>query len=177
MSMGEAQSAAGGEIATRLVAEWRMLATIAGAAVRHSLVGERKMQSVQGHTIGGVMAPIGPYSQIARIGPWIALSAMAGVDPDSGELVGSDAYSQARQILIGLRRLLGHCGCDFAQVLHVQVYLRSMADYEAMNRAYREALAPNFPARSVVAVSELPKAGALLTMSLTAIALDPDVGW
>jgi 2-iminobutanoate/2-iminopropanoate deaminase len=51
----------------------------------------------------------------------------------------------------------------------VNVFLKDAADFEEMNRAYREAFANHLPARTVVAVSELPKKNALLTMNLTAV--------
>jgi 2-iminobutanoate/2-iminopropanoate deaminase len=44
-----------------------------------------------------------------------------------------------------------------------------MADFDAMNAAYAEAMGQHCPARTVVAVSELPKPGVLLTMNLTAV--------
>jgi 2-iminobutanoate/2-iminopropanoate deaminase len=44
-----------------------------------------------------------------------------------------------------------------------------MADFEAMNAAYTEIMGEHRPARTVVAVSELPKPGVLLTMNLTAV--------
>ena len=51
-------------------------------------------------------------------------------------------------------------------------FLKNVADFEDMNRAYREAFANHSPARTVVAVSELPKQGALMTMNLTAVTQD-----
>jgi 2-iminobutanoate/2-iminopropanoate deaminase len=53
--------------------------------------------------------------------------------------------------------------------VHINIFLKSMADFEAMNAAYTEIMGEHRPARTVVAVSELPKPGVLLTMNLTAV--------
>jgi 2-iminobutanoate/2-iminopropanoate deaminase len=58
---------------------------------------------------------------------------------------------------------------DLDHVLHVNVFLKNAADFEEMNRAYREAFGTHLPARTVVAVAELPKKQALMTMNLTAV--------
>ena len=121
------------------------------------------------------MRPIGPYSHIAKAGPFISISATAGVDPATGELAGPDAYSQARQILASFRGLLESVGSGIDRVLHVHVFLMDMGDFDEMNRAYRECFVSHQPARTVIGVSALPKPGALLTMNLTAIT-DGDAG-
>ncbi len=115
-----------------------------------------------------VMKPIGPYSHVAKAGPLIFVSAMAGVDPLTDQLAGPDTYSQARQILRSFRSILERVGASMEQVLHVHVYLLDMRDFEELNRAYREEFRAHRPARTVVGVSALPKRGALLTMSLNA---------
>jgi 2-iminobutanoate/2-iminopropanoate deaminase len=124
---------------------------------------------VETFTPANVMKPIGPYSHIARAGSFIAISGTAGVDPATGDFAGPDAYSQARQILRSFRSMLEGVGSDHEHVFHVNVFLKDAADFEEMNRAYRETFANHLPARTVVAVSELPKKNALLTMNLTAV--------
>jgi 2-iminobutanoate/2-iminopropanoate deaminase len=113
--------------------------------------------------------PIGPYSHIAKAGPWITIGGTAGVDPATGKLSGPDAYAQTRRILESFRVMLESVGSDLAHVIHVNVYLKDMRDFEAMNRAYVEAMGTHRPARTTVGVSELPKEGAVVTMGLTAV--------
>jgi 2-iminobutanoate/2-iminopropanoate deaminase len=124
---------------------------------------------VETFTPTNVMKPIGPYSHIARAGSFVAISGTAGVDPATGDFAGPDAHSQARQILRSFRSMLESVGSDLDHVLHVNVFLKSAADFEEMNRAYREAFGSHLPARTVVAVSDLPKPGALMTMNLSAV--------
>jgi len=124
---------------------------------------------VETFTPANVMKPIGPYSHVAKAGSFIAISGTAGVDPATGDFAGPDAYSQARQILKSLRSMLEGVDSDLDHVLHVNVFLTNAADFEDMNRAYREAFGNHLPARTVVAVAELPKKQALMTMNLTAV--------
>lgn len=113
--------------------------------------------------------PIGPYNHIARVGQFINIGGTAGVNPATGKLAGPDAYSQARQILESFSVMLASVGSDLEHVVHVNVFLKNMSDFEAMNRAYIERMGSHLPARTVIGVSELPKPGVLLTMNLNAV--------
>jgi 2-iminobutanoate/2-iminopropanoate deaminase len=113
--------------------------------------------------------PIGPYSHIAKVGNFITISATAGVDPASGQLAGNDVHSQARQILGTFAVLLASVESDLSHVLHINVFLKDMKDFEEMNRAYTEMMGNHRPARTVIGVTDLPKSGARLTMNLTAV--------
>jgi 2-iminobutanoate/2-iminopropanoate deaminase len=64
--------------------------------------------------------------------------------------------SQTRQILDSFRVMLESVGSDLAHVVHVNVFLAEMSDFDEMNAAYVEKLGDHRPARTVVAVRELP---------------------
>ncbi len=113
--------------------------------------------------------PIGPYNHIAKVGEFITIGGTAGVNPATGELAGLDAYSQTRQILDSFRIMLESVGSDLGHVIHINVFLKDMQDFEAMNRAYIEKMGSHLPARTVIGVNELPKPGVMLTMNLTAV--------
>jgi 2-iminobutanoate/2-iminopropanoate deaminase len=113
--------------------------------------------------------PIGPYSHVAKVGEFITIGGTAAFDPATGQLVGSDAYLQAKQILDSFKVMLESAGSDLDHVVHVNVFLLRMADFEEMNRAYVEKMGAHRPARTVIGVNELPKPGVLLTMNLTAV--------
>jgi 2-iminobutanoate/2-iminopropanoate deaminase len=68
--------------------------------------------------------------------------------------------------------MLEGVGSDFDHILHVNVFLKNAADFEEMNRAYRDAFGEHLPARTAIIVSDLPKKGALMTMNLTAVTKD-----
>ena len=114
-------------------------------------------------------APIGPYSHIAMVGEFITIGGTAGFDPATGQLAGPDAYLQTKRILDSFKVMLESVGSDLNHVLHVNVFLLRMADFEEMNRAYVEKMGQHRPARTVIGVNELPKPGVMLTMNLTAI--------
>lgn len=116
--------------------------------------------------------PIGPYNHIAKVGPHITIGGTAGVDPATGHLAGPDVYAQARQILRSFRVMLASVNSDLAHVIHVNVFLKQMADFDEMNRAYVEEMVDHRPARTVIGVQELPKPGVLVTMNLTAVTKD-----
>ena len=115
-------------------------------------------------------APIGPYSHIAKVGSFITIGGTAGVDPESGELAGPDVFSQTKRILESFRVMLESVGSDLNHVVHVNVFLKDVGDFEEMNRAYVQMMGEHRPARTVIGVTDLPKGGALLTMNLTAVA-------
>jgi 2-iminobutanoate/2-iminopropanoate deaminase len=113
--------------------------------------------------------PIGPYNHVAKVGEQIWIGGTAGVDPATGELAGADVGSQTRQILKSFAVMLEAAGSGLDHVVHINIFLQNMSDFEAMNAAYAEMMADHRPARTVFSVRELPKPGVLLTMNLTAV--------
>jgi len=124
---------------------------------------------VETSTPANTMTPIGPYSHIAKVGQFISIGGTAGVDAATGQLAGPDVYSQTKQILVSFRLMLESVGSDLDHVLHVNVFLKDIRDFENMNRAYVEQMGTHRPPRTTVGVNELPKAGAVVTMNLTAV--------
>jgi 2-iminobutanoate/2-iminopropanoate deaminase len=128
------------------------------------------MQSkVETSTPPNTPEPIGPYSHIAMVGQFITIGGTAGFDPVTGELAGPDVFSQTIQILESFAVMLDSVGSDLNHVVHINVFLKEMGDFETMNRAYVEKMGEHRPARTVIGVRELPKPGILLTMNMTAV--------
>jgi 2-iminobutanoate/2-iminopropanoate deaminase len=130
------------------------------------------MPKVETSTPVNTPAPIGPYNHVAKVGAFITIGATAGVDPATGQLAGPDVESQTRQILDSVGVMLSSVGSDLSHVVHVNIFLVQMSDFEAMNAAYVEKMGDHRPARTVIGVRELPKPGVLLTMNLTAVTRD-----
>jgi 2-iminobutanoate/2-iminopropanoate deaminase len=128
--------------------------------------------TVETSTPKNTPTPIGPYNHIAKVGQFISIGGTAGVEPETGQLAGPDAYSQTKQILQSFQVMLQSVGSDLNHVIHLNVFLKNMSDFEEMNRAYVEMMESHRPARTVIGVNELPKPGVLLTMNLTAITTD-----
>jgi 2-iminobutanoate/2-iminopropanoate deaminase len=102
-------------------------------------------------------APIGPYSQAIRAGDQLFCSGMIALDPQSGELVGSDAAEQADQALKNMGAILAAAHLSYANVVKTTVFLLDMNDFAAVNAVYAKYFDANKPARTTVAVSGLPK--------------------
>lgn len=132
------------------------------------------MPTVETSTPDNTPIPIGPYSHVARVGESIVIGGTAGVDPATGELAGPDIGSQTRQILDSCSVMLASVGSDLRHVVHINIFLKEMRDFDAMNAAYVEKMGEHRPARTVIGVSELPKPGAVVTMNLTAVTQNSD---
>ncbi len=124
---------------------------------------------VERYTPANTMMPIGPYSHIAKVGQFITIGGTAGVNPATGDLAGPGIASQTRQILDAFEIMLASVGSDLDNVIHINVFLADMQDFEQMNAAYAEKMGERGPARTAIAVADLPKPGARLTMNLTAV--------
>jgi 2-iminobutanoate/2-iminopropanoate deaminase len=131
--------------------------------------------TVETFTPANTPAPIGPYNHIARVDKFISIGGTAGVDPATGKLAGPDVYSQTKQILKSFQVMLEYVNSDLNHVLHINIFLKNMQDFEEMNRAYVEMMDNHRPARTVIGVAELPKPGVLLTMNLTAVTREQNV--
>jgi 2-iminobutanoate/2-iminopropanoate deaminase len=127
------------------------------------------MPAVETSTPPNTPAPIGPYSHIAKVGQFITIGGTAGFDPATGQLAGADVAAQTTRILRSFQTMLQSVGSDLNHVVHINVFLRDMGDFERMNEAYIAAMGDYRPARTVIGVRELPKPGILLTMNLTAV--------
>ncbi|HET9703490.1 MAG TPA: Rid family hydrolase [Vicinamibacterales bacterium] len=128
--------------------------------------------TVETSTPANTPTPIGPYSHVAKVGPFISIGGTAGVDPATGQLAGPDAYTQTKQILMSFQVMLQTVGSDLAHVIHLNAFLKDMKDFEEMNRAYVDLMGSHRPARTVIGVNDLPKPGIRLTMNLTAVTRD-----
>lgn len=102
-------------------------------------------------------AAIGPYSQAIRCGPFVYTSGQIALDPTNGELVGADVQTQTHRVLQNLQAVLSSAGTSLAQVVKTTVFLAHMSDFQAMNAIYANYFSIPAPARSTVAVAELPR--------------------
>ena len=102
---------------------------------------------------------IGPYSQAIRTESMVYTAGQIGLDPATGELIGSTVEEQTRQALTNLRSVLEAAGSSMDQVVKTTVFLKDMNDFAKMNPIYAEFFGENPPARSTIAVAGLPKGG------------------
>jgi 2-iminobutanoate/2-iminopropanoate deaminase len=112
---------------------------------------------------------IGPYSQAIAAGGLLHCSGQIALDPARGELVGQTAAEQAERALANLMGVLAAAGTDASRVVKCTVYLVRMSDFAAVNAVYGRYFPGDAPpARSTVAVAELPR-GALVEIDCVAL--------
>ena len=107
-------------------------------------------------------AAIGPYSQgrSGRMaGRWIVLSGQTGIDPATGALVPGGVAAETERVIRNLAAVLEAGGASLGHVVKTTVFLADMADFRAMNEIYAKHFPDPKPARSTVAVRELPLSG------------------
>jgi 2-iminobutanoate/2-iminopropanoate deaminase len=102
-------------------------------------------------------AAIGPYSQGITLDNFVFCSGQVGLDPATGELVSGELADQVRRALTNLKGVLEAGGSNFDYVLKTTVFLVDINDFKAMNEIYAEFFTGTPPARSTVAVRDLPK--------------------
>jgi 2-iminobutanoate/2-iminopropanoate deaminase len=111
---------------------------------------------------------IGPYAQAIKANDFIYTAGQIPIDPKTGNFVEGGINEQTRQVLENLKAVLVAAGSCLDQVVKATVFLKNMTDFPAMNEVYGEYLASAKPARSTVAVAELPR-GALVEIDLVAL--------
>ena len=98
---------------------------------------------------------IGPYSQGYTCGDLVITSGQIPVDPATGTVPAGIA-AQAEQSCKNVGAILEAGGSGFEQVFKTLCFLADMKDFAAFNEVYAKYFTSN-PARSCVAVKELPK--------------------
>ncbi|MDI6705784.1 MAG: RidA family protein [Bacillota bacterium] len=100
---------------------------------------------------------VGPYSQGVKVGNLIFTSGQIAINPETGELVKGDIKEQTRQVLRNLEAVLNAAGSGLDKVIKATVFINDMAKFGEVNEVYASFFEGDYPARSCVEVSRLPK--------------------
>ena len=111
---------------------------------------------------------IGPYEQAIKVDGFVFTAGQIPIDPKTGNIVDGGITAQTRRVLENLKGVLEAAGTSLDKVVKATVFLKSMGDFSAMNEVYAQYLGNSKPARSTVAVAELPR-GALVEIDLVAL--------
>lgn len=109
---------------------------------------------------------IGPYSQGIDLGSLVFCSGQIPLNPATGEMP-DGITAQTEQAIANVKALLASIGLNLGNVVKTTVFLADIADFAAMNEVYASHFIEPFPARSAVAVKDLPK-GALVEIEVIA---------
>lgn len=132
--------------------------------------------------VPGKARPRGPYPHFRRAGDFIYVSgtsarraddSIAGAEERPGGPPRLDIRAQTRAVLENIRDILAAAGASLADVVEVSSFLVDMADFNAYNEVYGEFFDSEGPARTTVAVAELPHPQLLIEIKAVAYRPDP----
>lgn len=95
-------------------------------------------------------SPVGAYSPAVRAGDFLYLSGQVPVDPETGDLIGSDVATQTHAVLDRIERVLALADAKLSDVISVTAYLADINDWDEFNDAYKTRFEQPFPARTTV---------------------------
>lgn len=101
-------------------------------------------------------AAIGPYSQAMVTGNMVFTSGQIPIDPATGAITAVTIEEQAEQVMKNLGEVLKAAGSSYEKAVKTTCFLANMEDFAAFNEVYGKYFTGK-PARSCVAVKELPK--------------------
>ena len=109
----------------------------------------------------GAPKAIGPYSQGLVSDGLLFASGQIPLDPATGALVTGGIEQAVERVFDNIQAILGAAGATLDDVVKTTVYLVRMSDFAAMNAVYARRFGSHRPARSTVAVAQLPKDAAV----------------
>ncbi|PXX81764.1 RidA family protein [Dielma fastidiosa] len=112
-------------------------------------------------------AAIGPYSQAMKVGNMLFASGQIPVDPATNEIAGTTIEEQAQQVMKNVCAILEASAMSVEDVVKTTCFLADMKDFAAFNKIYGDTFT-SWPARSCVAVREIPK-GVLCEVEIIAV--------
>ena len=111
---------------------------------------EKKTHDIDGFVKGG------PYSHVVEAGGFFFLSGQVPIDLEKKLFITDNIEKGTELVLTNIKRTLETVGTTMENVVKTTVFLRDMADFDKMNQVYTTYFPKNPPARSCVAVKELP---------------------
>jgi 2-iminobutanoate/2-iminopropanoate deaminase len=102
--------------------------------------------------------PIGAYSPAILVGNTMYVSGQIGLHPDSLEIDVDSLDQEIVQAMENVKIILQTANFDFSDIVSATVYMTDLEEYARMNKVYRKYFpGKNFPSRTVVEVSRLPR--------------------
>ena len=105
----------------------------------------------------GAKASSAPLSSAIDAGDFIYVSGQGALDLATGEYLKGDVRSETRQVFENIKTILQAAGTSMDRVLKVNVYLRDINDFAAMNEVYKATFETPYPARTTIQAGALPR--------------------
>ena len=99
---------------------------------------------------------LGPYTQAIKSAGLVFTSGQIAINPETGNIEGTDIASQTEQVCKNLAEVLKQAGSSLEKAVKTTCFLKEMGDFAAFNEVYGKYFTEK-PARSCVAVKQLPK--------------------
>lgn len=107
------------------------------------------------------------FSHASIVDRQVFVAGVIGIAPGESDPVPGGIGPETRQVLLNMQQVLNACGCTFADVAMVHVYLTDMDDFPTMNDVYAEFIGNEPPGRITVGCSALAL-GAVVEMDCVA---------
>ncbi len=111
---------------------------------------------------------IGPYSLAAECNGMVYFSGQTSINPETRMLIDGDFIVQTEQTFTNLFNVLKTAGLNEKDVVKVNVFLKDMNDFDAMNSVYAKQFSSPYPARTTIGVADLPL-GARIEIEMIAL--------
>ena len=102
-------------------------------------------------------AAIGPYSPALKIGNFIFISGQLPIDSIKGDIIEGTIEVQTRKSLDNLKMVLKPYFAKLDDIVKTTIFLKDLKSFNVVNKVYGEYFINQFPARSCIEVSKLPK--------------------
>jgi 2-aminomuconate deaminase len=136
-----------------------------------------KMSGTESQIVEGKATPLGRYPHVKRAGDFLFVSGtsarradntIAGADLDPHGPVRLDIRVQTRAVIENIRDILQSAGAQLIDVVEITTYLVNMNDFGGYNEVYGEFFGYDGPARTTVAVHQLPHPHLLIEITARA---------
>jgi len=136
---------------------------------------------MESKVLDGKAKPRGKYPHIKRAGDFLFVSGtssrraddtIAGADVDASGAIQLDVRVQTRAVIENIRDILQSAGAGLQNVVEITTYLVDMKDFAGYNEVYGEYFGYDGPARTTVAVRQLPHPHLLI--EIRAMAYKPE---
>ena len=98
----------------------------------------------------------GAYSHVVEAGGFLFITGMDPMDIEKGLIIMDDIDKATELILENMKKLLKSVGSGMDKVVKVTIFMKDMADFQKMNAVYARYFPVDPPARTCVAVKEVP---------------------
>jgi len=135
------------------------------------------MSATESKVVEGKAKPRGKYPHIKRAGDFLFVSgtsarrsdnSIAGAEVDTMGSVDLDIREQTRAVIENIRDILQSAGAQLQDVVEISTFLVNMEDFAGYNEVYGEYFGYDGPARTTVAVHQLPHPHLLIEIKTTA---------